>query len=138
MSIGPFGRISLGPTGAMVVFTADPTDYSPWNWQKRVSVHQTIGGGITIQDFGTKMKDQVVEIKGALEQFMENSVVASVHAMFRTKGAVYRLLDWLGNDFTVYIEEFQPVPNPQLPGSTYTLRLRIMGITTLFGVAYSE
>jgi hypothetical protein len=122
----------------MIQFTADPTNYSPWAWQKRQSVHQHVGGGITIQDFGTTMKDQVIEIRGELEQFMENAVVAQIHALFRAKGAVYRLTDWLGNDLTVFLEEFQPVPHPQLPGCTYTLRCRIMGIAQLFGSAYSE
>ena len=137
MSIGPFGRLSLGPTGSMVQFTADPTNYSPWAWKKRMSFHPNVGGGITIQDFGMTMKDQIIEIRGDKEQLLENSVVASIHALARAKGVVYRMTDWLGNDFTVFIEEFTPMPDYRLPGSTYTLKVRILGVTQLFGSAYT-
>ncbi len=138
MSIGPFGRVSIGPTGTQVQLTADPSSYSPWAWKKRHSVHMGIGGSLTVQDFGITMKDQVIEIRGELEQFMENSVVASVFALFRVKGAVYLLTDWLDNEFTVYIEEFGPVPNRHVSGSTYLLKCRILGCAKLFGSAYSE
>jgi hypothetical protein len=137
MSIGPFGRLGLGPTGAEIVFTADPTKYDPWHWKKRMSKHETIGGGVTIQDFGVTMKDAVIDIEASIEQFMENSVAASVHALFRTKGAVYHLYDWLGNSFTVFVEEFHPVPHRNLPGSTYSMRVKIMACATLFGSAYA-
>ncbi len=138
MSIGPFGRVSLGPTGSQIQFTADPSSYSPWVWKKRQSVHMGIDGSVTVQDFGMTMKDQVIEIKGELQQFMENSVVAQVFGLFKAKGAVYKLTDWLDNEFTVYIEDFDPVPNRHVPGSTYTLKCRILGCAKLFGSAYSD
>jgi hypothetical protein len=137
MSIGPYGRVSIGPTGAQIQLTADPSNYSPWVWRKRQSIHPGVGGSLTVQDFGITLKDQTVEIKGELEQFMENSVVASVFALFKVKGAVYKLTDWLDNEFTVYIEEFQPVPNRNVPGSTYTIKCRILGCAKLFGSAYT-
>lgn len=137
MTIGAWGRIGIGPTGAEIVFTADPTTYKPWGWKKRMSKHPTIGGGITIQDFGVTMKDTVIEIDAQLEQFMENSVAADVHALFRAKGAVYHLYDWLGNSFTVFMDEFTPVPHMQLIGSTYSMKLTILGVNTLFGETYT-
>jgi len=136
-TIGPFGRVGLGPTGTEIVFTADPSRYDPWDWKKRMSKHQTIGGGVTIQDFGVTMKDATIEIEGQLEQFMENVVAGELHALLRVKGAVYHLYDWLGNSFTVFIEEFHPVPNRNLPGSTYSIRVKVMACATLFGSAYT-
>ena len=135
--IGPFGRIYLGPTGAEIQFTADPTDYKPWQWKKRMSKHPGIGGSMTIQDFGTTYKDATIEIEASIEGLMDNATVANMHGYFRTKGATYRFYDWLGNDFTVFVEDFVPVAHTQLPGSAYSMRLTIVGVTKLFGSAYA-
>lgn len=135
--IGLFGRIALGPTGSQYVFTCDPEDYRPWQWKKRMTVIEGVGGSVTIQDFGIYAKDLEVEINGPQDQLMERSLVALIHALFRVKGAVYRLTDWLGNDFTVFMTDFTPVADARLPGYSYTMKLHVLGIVSLFGQPYT-
>jgi len=137
VSIGPFGRLAIGPTGSPVYFTADPRSYRPWQWKKRASFHPGIQGSMTIQDFGVVSKDLVIEIESPEDAFLEASVVKQLHEMYRTKGAVYRLTDWVGNDFTVWLEDFQPEANENLPGYRYSMRLKVQSITTLFGAPYT-
>ena len=68
---------------------------------------------------------------------MEQSVVNSIDTMHATKGATYTLTDWLGNEFTVWVRDWKPVPT-HLPGLwTYDLVLRVVSITHLRGTDYS-
>lgn len=120
-----------------VQFTSDPEVYEPANWPKRFSEHPTIGGGRTIQDFGRRAKDLEVHLASGANQYMEQSVVNSIDTMHATKGATYTLTDWLGNEFTVWVRDWKPVPT-HLPGLwTYDLVLRVVSITHLRGTDYS-
>lgn len=48
-----FGQFTLGG----VRFHADPNQYAPLTWPRRYSVHQGLGGSVTIQDFGVTPRD---------------------------------------------------------------------------------
>lgn len=140
MSLSPIGHVFLDG----VQFTTDPQDYSPLNWEKRHSVLPGLQGSVTIQDFGTFKKDDVVRLTSGASGFLTQSVVASFHGKFRTKGAVFSFTDWLGNSFTVFVKSFVPVPtfypdDPDGSGTlyTYNLELQVVNISTLFGAAYT-
>jgi hypothetical protein len=133
MTLTARGAVYLGT----VQLTTDPDVYEPANWPKRASEHPTIGGGRTIQEFGRFACDLEVHLASGANQYMEQSVVDSIDAMHATAGATYALTDWLGNEFTVWIRDWHPVPT-RLPSLwTYDLVLRVMAITHLRGADYS-
>ena len=124
-------------------FTTDPQDYSPLNWTKRHSVLPGLQGSVTIQDFGTFKKDDVVRLRSG-DGFLTKAKVSTFHAKFRTKGATFSFTDWLGNAFTVFIRSFTPVPTfiPDDPDGSgtlyrYDMELQVVSISTLFGAAYT-
>jgi len=92
---------------------------------------------MTVQDFGAKKKDLWIELEGPPDAPLDPEVAAQLHGFFRTEGALYRLTDWCGNDFSVFIDDFQPVPDERNPGYAYTMRLKVLNINTLFGAAFS-
>jgi hypothetical protein len=131
-----------------VQFNTDPATYQPTNWEKRYSIFPAIGGALTIQDFGVFKKDDTLRLESGDRNPLEESVVVSLHTRFRTRGAAYTLTDWLGNAFLVFIEKFVPVPLKQgrdgsvVGGGTirlysYSMDLRVLDITTLFGSAFT-
>lgn len=138
---GPYGSVTLGGTQ----FSTDPEPYEPLNWAKRHTVHMAIGGAVTIQDFGTFMRDNTLRLGSGKERFMEESVMTALHTKYRARGVTYSFTDWLGNSFTVFIKSFVPVPwkkGGDVPGGTlslytYTMDLHVLVITNLIGVAYS-
>jgi hypothetical protein len=133
MTLTARGTITIGS----VQLTSDPDVYEPASWSKRASEHPTIGGGLTIQEFGRYAKDLTVHLASGQNQFLTQSVVASLDTMHATKGATYALTDWLGNEFTIWIRDWHPVPT-RLPSLwTYDLVLRVMSITKLRGASYS-
>jgi len=83
------------------------------------------------------MKDNVVRLQSGDRQYMEQGLVEALHARYRTKGATYTLTDWIGNQFTVFILSF--IPKPTFLGTlwTYSMELRVLGITKLFGADYT-
>lgn len=118
-----------------VQFTTDPLVYTR-NWVKRTSVHATIGG-VTIQDFGLKMKDQTLQLESD-GNWMTADVVDLIDAKYRALGLTYAFSDWNGTAATVFITEFTPVETfyPEL--YEYSLALRVVTLTMLRGVAYVE
>lgn len=133
-----FGRVTLGPTGAEVTFTTDPDPYEPYQWEKRMSAHKGIGGAVTIQDFGVFKKDLILNLRGSpTTSWMDNDLVKTVDGFYRVVKGLFHYTDWLGNDFTVFIESFTFSPHVQVNVSSYELRLHVLGITTLLGSAYT-
>ena len=118
-------------------FTTDPAVYEPLNWPKRFSVHEGLEGSVTIQDFGVTMKDNVVRLQSGDRQYMEQSLAEALHTRFRTKGVTYTLTDWVGNQLTVFILSFTPKPTFIGTLWTYSMELRVLGITKLFGATYT-
>jgi hypothetical protein len=145
MPFPTIGGLVIDTGGVPVTFSTDPNTYEPLNWQKRHSVHMVIGGKIVIQDFGTFMRDNALNLRGAPPQFLDEPTVIALHTRFRTKGASYGFTDWIGNVFTVFIREFVPVPfrkgADQAGGVvslyTYSMALRVLSITKLFNVTYT-
>lgn len=136
--IPPFGRVFLGPTGALVQFTTDPEPYSPYLWPKRFSVHPGIGGAVTIQDFGVFAKDRRVNLRGGdPNSWMDQEVVRAMDEFFRTKAGLFNFTDFLLNDFTVFIESFTHKPHPNLVISEYEMVLHVLTINLLFGATYT-
>ena len=141
MPLGPFGALFLDG----VRFSTDPAVYEPMNWAKRHSVHPAIGGKVTIQDFGTFMKDNTLRLQSGDRQFLDLETVNLLHARYRTKGALYLLTDWLSNQFQVFILNFVPVPNKSgIDGNgnnvslfTYQMELHVLSIGLLLGQPYT-
>ncbi len=118
-------------------FTTDPQVYKPTVWAKRHSVHPGLEGALTIQDFGTFAKDNTLQLGSGGAGYIEKSLVDALHALYRARGATYTLTDWAGNEFTVFIRNFQA--DPTFIGTlwTYTMELHVLAIAKLFGVTYS-
>jgi len=131
-TVTPRGRIVLGGT----TFTCDPETYEPWNWAKRHSVHPVIGGGVTIQDFGTYAKDNTVRI-GSGRYLIDSFVADALHTKYRTAAATYTLTDWMSNTFVVFITNFRAWPNFVGPLWAYEMELQVISISFLLGQAYT-
>lgn len=142
MVIPGFGRVSLGPTGSEVIFTADPTTLEITQ-PKRTSNHRGLGGVVTIQDFARRIKDATVRLEGDI---MDDDVVRSLLGFYDLQGATLHYKDWVENDLTVFFEEFAPVSYPwraQSPtgasfggASRYRLTLRVVSAAKLWNQAY--
>jgi hypothetical protein len=136
MPLATLGGVILGG----LTFTTDPSTYEPLNWQKRFSTQMAIGGRVTIQDFGTFMKDNTLRLASGDRNFLEDSAVIELHTKYRALGLTYTLTDWLSNEFTVFIKSFVPVPFKKGPGTslyTYNLELHVTTIVKLWGAVYS-
>jgi hypothetical protein len=133
MAVTAIGKVYLGG----VQFTTDPQDYRPFTWPKRASIHPGVQGAFTIQDFGLWKKDNLVVLGSGGAGYMEELVVKSLHTKYQTRGATYTLTDWMGNEYTCWIEDFQPVPTFQGTLYTYTMQLRVLNIVKLWGATYS-
>jgi hypothetical protein len=128
----PIGGISIGG----VQLSTDPEIYEPLNWQKRYSIHQAIGGALTIQDFGLKMKDNTIKLATSTGQYLDTATVQSLHAQYQTRGATFAFVDWMGNNMTVFWESFIPIIHR--PGLyRYKADLHVLSISQLWGQAYS-
>ncbi len=117
-------------------FTTDPQVYER-QWPKRVSEHPGIGGSVTIQDFGRFAKDKVLTLQSGENQVIEQTLVQDLDGMAGTKGSTYTLTDWSGNQFTVFILAFDPKPTFLGTLFKYSMRLKVMAITQLWGQAYT-
>ena len=133
MTIASTGTIYLNS----VQLTIDPDVYEPVNWTKRASQHMAIGGGRTIQDFGRYAKDLEVHLSSGPTRYVTKAVVDSITALQQTRGATYTLTDWMGNEFTVWVSDWKPVPAKFQSYWTYTLTLRVVTITKLYGSSYT-
>ncbi len=133
MPLAARGTVYLGG----VRFSTDPQPYESYEWPKRMSEHPVLGGKVIIQDFGTGKHDLTITLGSGQNQYLEKSVVVALDAMYRTKGATYRLTDWLGNDMTVFIAAFKPTGTFLGTLFTYTMTLRVRAIAALFGNAYA-
>jgi hypothetical protein len=128
----PIGGIFIGG----IRLSTDPDTYEHTNWPKRHSMHPSLGGGLTIQDFGTFKRDNELKLVGANGQFLDTATVQSLHTLYRTRGVSHAYTDFLGNAFTVFIVDFRPVIfRPGL--YHWSMDLRCLNITTLFGQAYT-
>src|SRR3972149_3937496 len=135
MPFGPFGTVFLDG----VQFSTNPIPYEPMNWKKRYSILPAIGGKVTTQDLVTFQPDNTVRLESGPNQFLDKATEQALHTRFRTRGASYVLTDWLGNNFTVFIKSFVPVPF--LSGAdaagvavelyTYRMELQVITIATL-------
>jgi hypothetical protein len=128
------------PTGGVfldnVRFPTNPDVYEPLNWKKRETVFPSIGGKVTIQDFGVYMKDDTIRLASGQGQFLDEATVIALHTRWRTRGATYTLTDWLRNNFTVFIREFVPVNyRPDL--YRYTMALQVTQIVQLWGTVFT-
>jgi hypothetical protein len=130
------GTVTLGS----VQFTTDPGIYEPFNWKKRMSKHPGLQGAMTIQDFGRFAKDLTIRLgsggQNGSQQYLEQAAVVALDGYYAAKGVTYTLTDWLGNEFTVFIEEFRPVPTFLGSLFTYEMSLHVLGIAKLFNSTY--
>lgn len=131
----PLGGVYIDSGVNEVRFSTDPEPYEPLNWEKRYQVFMAIGGRVTIQDFGTFMKDNMLKLGSGQAQFLDQATVIALHTRFRTRGAVYGFRDWLNNRFTVFIKSFVPIPfKPDL--YRYNMELQVTAIDQLWGVTF--
>jgi len=134
MPISPaIGNVSLDG----VTFPTDPETYEPLNWKKRANVRSGLGGAKTIQDFGTFQKDNTLRLESGSQQFVDLTWVNVMHAKFRARGVTYTLLDWLGNEFVVFITEFIPIPTKNDDLWTFRMSLQVLSIPSLFSTTYT-
>jgi hypothetical protein len=138
---GPFGGIVLDG----VRFTTDPKPYEPLNWPKRFSEHRGIGGKVTLQDFGTFMKDNKLKLASGEYGVLDEVTMAGLHSRFRSRGVIFPMTDWLGNSFDVFIEMFRPWPRIKGGGPNgvvslwdYEMELHVLTINTLVGTAFVD
>lgn len=131
-TITPRGRIILDG----VTFTCDPETYESMNWDKRHSIHPTIGGGVTIQDFGVFAKDNTLRLASG-RYLLDTYVADQLHTRYRTVTATYTFSDWMNNQFLVFISRYRTWPNFVGPLWFYEMDLQVISITQLFGQAYS-
>lgn len=129
--IPSFGRLFLGPTYDLQL-TVDPEPYEAYVWPRRMSTHQMIQGGITVQDFGLYAQDLTLTLR---HDVMDDVLVQTFDHLYRA-GATLKLLDWLGNDMTVRIAAFRWTPHGRLALSRYEMTLRVLAIGSFLGVAY--
>lgn len=128
----PLGGIYLDE----VRFTTDPKTYKPLMWKKRYSIQEAIGGKVTIQDFGMYAKDCETMLASDDKQFLDEPTTIAFHTKFRTRGATFNLRDWMLNNFTIFMMEFEPVnyrPNIYL----YSAKFKVVAINALWGVTYT-
>lgn len=133
MTVPALGVVTLGG----IQFTTDPQIYNPMAWPKRFRVHKGLEGSVTIQDFGTFQKDNMVRLGSGATGYLEETVVESLHGFFRTRGATFTLTDWRDNEFTVFITRFEPVPTFIASLYTYDMELQVRVITKLFGTVFT-
>jgi hypothetical protein len=98
------------------------------------SVHVGLGGAVTVQDFGRQIEGTSIELESGT-QYMTRETVAAIDALLADQGQTYQFLDWEGNRFEVWIEEWEPSP-AFADLYTYRLRLRVLDVTLLHGTAY--
>lgn len=145
MPIPTVGGIILDDTPNAVTFNTDPNPYEHQQWEKRHSVHKTIGGGQVIQDFGVFATDNIVKLESGQGQFIDEVVRAALNTRWMTRGATYRFRDYLGNDFTVFIKTFMPTIFKMGAGVNlaatqiyhYRMELQVVSIQKLYGVTYT-
>lgn len=141
MPFPTLGGVVLGG----VTFSTDPDPYQNLNWKRRASRHMTIGGGAVIQDFGVVQVDNMLKLGSGNSRVLDDPTMQALHALYRTQGVAFPFTDWLGNAFTVFINDFVVWPFKQggdAQGNTvrlyfYTMDLWTVSIQTLFGVAYT-
>lgn len=141
MPIPTVGGIVLGG----VTFNTDPDPYEHQNWNKRYSVFKTIGGSQVIQDFGLVQADLTVQLASGNAQFIDEVVRAALQTLYATRGTSYTFTDYLGNDFTVFIQDFKPrifkmggnVAYTATQVYHYTMALQVITINKLYGVTYT-
>jgi hypothetical protein len=104
--------MTLVKTGGVSIngiqFSTDPDPYEHLIWPKRHSVHKTIGGGQIIQDFGMFATDNSMKLGSGNQNYMDGVTMQAIDAIYRTRGITYTLLDYLGNNFEVFITSFIP------------------------------
>lgn len=142
MPLGPHGGIRIDG----IQLSTDPETYQPLQWEKRYSIHPVLGGGVVVQDFGVHAKDNVLILTSGKSNPISGDVVLALHTRWRVTGATYPFVDWLGNQFTVLILDFQPEPmksgfdvvaNAPIHLYTYTAMLKVTAIAQLMGQAYT-
>lgn len=119
-----------------VTFNTDPNPYEHHNWKKRYSIHQAIGGKVIIQDFGTYAKDLVLKLGSGQAQFIDLTTVKALNTRWLIRGASYSFLDYLGNDFVVFISDFNPTIF-RVDLYTYTMELQVLTINKLWSLTYT-
>lgn len=139
--LATIGQLEIGD----VQFTTDPDVYQPFNWPKRYSAQPGLNGAVTIQEFGRWAADATIHIESG-DQFLTTKCVDALDALYEADGTTYTLTDWLGNEFTVYITAFVPIPSKladrdddeELVGSLYryTMDLLVVAITKRRGTTY--
>lgn len=131
------GLITLGG----YQFPTDPRTYESYVWPKRMSVHETLGGGVKVQDFGLHAVDLRLELASG-DNYIDTTMVRALDSLYAYPNGRYTLIDWLGNEITVYFVStggspgFQPTHAQIADFWRYTMHLRASAITKWHGAAY--
>ena len=118
-----------------VRFTTDPGQDSPLQWEKDATVFKGQESK-TIQDFG--IVPGQVKLASTADRPLDTATMLALHAKFRQSGTStgVRYTDFFGNDFQVFVLEFQPTYR-EAGLWDYSMALEILTITALFGAAYT-
>lgn len=128
---GEVGTVVLGG----VTFTADPVGFVP-DWAKRATEFQGVGGWNVIQDWGMEPKDLKLRLQSGAGGPLAFATMKALKALHRVKGATYAYADSFGNQFSVFMLEYQEAL--RVGGGTgglwdYTMTLSVRTITKLYG-----
>ena len=131
--IPSFSRVFIGPNYETQL-TVDPEPYEPADWPKRFSIQKGLQGASVVQDFGTYAGDLTVTLR---HETMDNGIIRALDGYYRTRGATFKLKDWLLNEFVVFIARFKWTPDVHLDKSGYEMTCNVVSITKLFGEVYT-
>ena len=118
-----------------VEFTSDPRTYE-MQWPRRASQHATIGGGVTIQDFGRGVQDLVLHLADD-GNMIEDDVAFALDAMFAQTGVAFTFTDWHGTSGTAFIHALELKETGLRGWWGYDMTLWVRSLDTLYGVPYT-
>jgi len=118
-----------------VQFTTDPLTYEQ-TWPRRYSTHATIGGKVTIEDFGRGAQDLVLHLADD-GNFIDETCAAALDGLFAQRGMTFAFSDWYGTAGTAFIMAFELAESHLRGWYAYDMTLAVRTLTALRGAPYT-